>query len=193
MGIFRFVRLLSYTTKSSPEYKGKVGEQRVSFVIRRLIKEKGGYLIDDIHLPINKDKTTQIDHIYISKYGVFVIETKAYQGIIYGKTSDSKWVIYFANQKFDMYNPIKQNDLHIAAVNTNIKSLVTSPVSIVTILRANISNIHAKNVFNLPQMEKYFLNLKEEVMTNEEVEEIYQEISSYKKNASKKQDGLNED
>lgn len=185
MGIFRFLYVLDRTTRSSPEYKGKVGEARVSFIVNRLIKQKGGYLINDIVLPINKDRTTQIDHIYVSKYGVFVIETKAYQGLIYGKENDENWYIYFGGQKYEMYNPVAQNKLHIAAVNTCISSLKTPPVSLVTILRANISHISAKNVYNLPGLERYLLNLKDEVMSDEEVENIYKEIKYFKENPPK--------
>lgn len=45
---------------------------------------------------------TQIDHIYISKFGIFVVETKNYKGWIYGKTHDKEWTknVYGKNTLF---------------------------------------------------------------------------------------------
>ena len=48
------------------------------------------YVMDDVVLNTVRG-TTQIDHIVISKYGVFVIETKNYRGIIYGNDDSKKW------------------------------------------------------------------------------------------------------
>src|SRR6185503_2424889 len=51
--------------------------------------------------------TTQIDHILIADTGIFVIETKHYQGWIFGGPNQSQWtqVIYKKKSKFQ--NPIR--------------------------------------------------------------------------------------
>ena len=41
------------------------------------------YIFNDVILDTGQG-TTQIDHIVVSKYGVFAIETKNYRGEIYG-------------------------------------------------------------------------------------------------------------
>ena len=58
---------------SSPENIGKVGEKRVARKLDWLSKEY--IILNDIMLPTQYE-TTQIDHIVISPYGIFVIETK---------------------------------------------------------------------------------------------------------------------
>jgi len=56
-------------------------------------------------------RSTQIDHIIVSKYGIFVVETKNKDGRIYGSPSD-KWTQVFFNKKFHFQNPLRQNYLH---------------------------------------------------------------------------------
>ena len=55
-----------------------------------------------------------IDKI-ISVYGIFVIETKNYKGLIFGNEYDDnlKQVIYKISERFR--NPNKQNYCHVAA------------------------------------------------------------------------------
>jgi hypothetical protein len=52
--------------------------------------------LHDITIPSVKGKTTQIDHVVVSEYGVFVIETKNYTGWIVGDEKSDYWtqVIY---------------------------------------------------------------------------------------------------
>ena len=58
---------------NSPKYKGKEGENRVHNILMQLPDDY--VILDDIVLQTNRG-TTQIDHIVVSKYGVFAIETK---------------------------------------------------------------------------------------------------------------------
>ena len=48
------------------------------------------YVMDDVVLETTNG-TTQIDHIVVSKYGLFAIETKNYRGEIYGNDNSQKW------------------------------------------------------------------------------------------------------
>jgi len=45
-----------------------------------------------LYLPRPDGKgTTQIDHIVVSRYGIFVIETKNYRGWIFGSEKQRDW------------------------------------------------------------------------------------------------------
>ena len=80
--IIAFIALVIYLCwYNSPKQKGKRGEARIHDVIMQLPDEY--HVLDDVVLPTNRG-TTQIDHIVVSKYGVFAIETKNYRGDIYG-------------------------------------------------------------------------------------------------------------
>lgn len=68
-------------------------------------------IYNDITL-LRGDFTMQIDHLVISPYGVFVIETKDYKGKI-TNNDDKKFIQSFGNKSFTLNNPALQNSAHI--------------------------------------------------------------------------------
>ena len=58
-----------------PKIKGFIGEYMVSTKLSFLSGEY--HVFDDVYLE-NNGFSTQIDHVIISPYGIFVIETKNY-------------------------------------------------------------------------------------------------------------------
>ena len=93
---------------------GKAGEFWVKGELKHLSNDY--IVINDIM--INPDGYThQIDHVVISKYGIFVIETKQYNGYITGSKYDKKWVRHIGKQKIYYTNPILQNYGHIKSIS----------------------------------------------------------------------------
>jgi|ERR1017187_806649 hypothetical protein len=81
---------------------------------------------------------TQIDHIIVSRYGIFCLETKSHCGWIFGSTSDRYWTQVIYKNRYRMYSPYRQNYGHIKAVEKaigwirlkdTIKSLVVFPTA----------------------------------------------------------------
>lgn len=97
-----------------PKIKGYFGEKSVAFFLSRLDPEKYK-VINNIMLQIC-GRTTQIDHVVVSNYGIFVIETKNYQGWIMGNEYDDNWTQVIYKRKEKLQNPIKQNYGHIQAL-----------------------------------------------------------------------------
>lgn len=111
---FIIIILISFfilVTLFKNKIKGIVGEKTTSFYLNFLDKSKYK-IISDIVLK-NGEKTSQIDHIVISDYGVFVIETKNYKGWIFGNENSEYWTQVLYKKKSRFYNPIKQNYGHI--------------------------------------------------------------------------------
>ena len=118
--------LLIALIMSTPAMKGRIGEGKVKYYLQKLDPEK--YIVlHDCLIPSQNGKTTQIDHIVISKAGIFVIETKNYKGWIYGNEMSKQWtqVIYQRKEKF--YNPLHQNYGHIKAIEKLIGEQITLP------------------------------------------------------------------
>jgi len=94
-----------------PKIKGWLGEASINFWIRKRLDNTVYHLIPDVMLP-TPDGTTQIDHVIISRYGIFVLETKTYKGWIYGDEREAQWtqVIYRRKERFQ--NPLRQNYKH---------------------------------------------------------------------------------
>lgn len=60
-------------------YKKWIGKAGEFWVKRELKKLPNDYfIINDAMVKTSDNKTHQIDHIIVSKYGIFVIETKQY-------------------------------------------------------------------------------------------------------------------
>lgn len=143
----------------SPINKGKAGEMHVHNILLELPSEY--YIMDDVVLNTVRG-TTQIDHIVISRYGVFVIETKNYRGNIYGNDDSIHWTqkistdviyrkkwyktyTYVTKNKF--YNPVKQALGHMYEVKNSLKEwpyLKIVPIVVFT-GTASLENVHTNN------------------------------------------------
>ena len=101
------------------ELTGWAGEMLLHYYLKNKLDKKQYIVLHDIMLPTAEGVTTQIDHIVVSQWGVFVIETKSYSGSIYGKASEPQWTAkYNPRQKgFSFQNPIRQNYKHIATLS----------------------------------------------------------------------------
>jgi hypothetical protein len=93
-------------------FKGKLGEFIVNISAKLFLDKKQYRLIKNVTLP-TENGTTQIDHLIVSPYGVFVIETKNMKGWIYGSKNEPYWTqkIFKYSSKFQ--NPIHQNYKHV--------------------------------------------------------------------------------
>jgi len=55
-----------------------------------------------------KNGTAQIDHLLVSKYGLFIIETKNRNGWIFGSEDQKTWTQVVYGKKYPFQNPIRQ-------------------------------------------------------------------------------------
>jgi Nuclease-related domain len=92
-----------------------LGEARLSRATREHFYAPDYHLMNHITLQLG-DGTTQIDHILVSRFGVFVIETKDYKGWIFANERQASWTQVLFNGKFKFQNPIFQNFRHVRAV-----------------------------------------------------------------------------
>lgn len=52
--------------------------------------------------------TTQIDHLLVSEFGLFIVETKNLKGWIYESEQARKWTQVLFNKKYSFQNPLRQ-------------------------------------------------------------------------------------
>jgi nuclease-like protein len=106
-----------------PTLLGRSGE---NFVSRKLAELDPTHykVLNDLMLPsLGNTDTTQIDHVVVSAYSIFVIETKAHSGWIFGNAYHRNWTQVIYRYKKTFYNPLRQNYAHIKAVEALIKPL----------------------------------------------------------------------
>ena len=115
--IISFASLLAaFWLSRSTWSKGQIGERKINKALKRHLDKKKYRLLADLTLPTRDGETTQIDHVVISQYGIFVIETKNMSGWIFGDIHQAQWtqVIFKWRSKFQ--NPLRQNFGHVKTV-----------------------------------------------------------------------------
>lgn len=170
---------------SLPVVKGKIGEARVSSKLKRLAKKNGGHVINDVIIPGEDGKTSQIDHLYICKYGVYVVETKNYAGRIYGTDGQKDWtqVLAYGRTKNKLYNPVRQNLTHIIRLK-DLLNLEVEPTSVVVFVKANINNVISDYVYEIHKL-KHLVRGAKVVLDDNYVEDVTNRIMEYKLNPVK--------
>ncbi|MCE2571949.1 nuclease-related domain-containing protein [Motilimonas eburnea] len=103
--------------KRSRLYRTNAGERKVAELIQAQLDPQKEILLNNITLPCNDGSTTQIDHLLISQYGIYVIETKDYSGWIFGDPLSARWTQVLYRRKTRFQNPIRQNYAHIKAIS----------------------------------------------------------------------------
>lgn len=101
----------------TPFAKGLIGELLVNIAIKIRLDKSLYHLMNNVTLP-TEDGSTQIDHILVSQYGVFVIETKNMSGWIFGSEHQKVWTQNIYKQKHKFQNPLHQNYKHAKTIES---------------------------------------------------------------------------
>ncbi|MFR5856582.1 MAG: NERD domain-containing protein [Bacilli bacterium] len=144
-----------------PKFRGFMGEFWVKLELRKLPKDKY-VVLNDIMIKDEKG-THQIDHLVISKFGIFVIEMKNYYGLIKGKEFDNKWCQYLGKNKSYFINPIHQNFGHIKSLSNLLKLDDKYFISIICF--SNQAKVDVKSSSIVTQVDY----LKDEILKYEEL------------------------
>jgi hypothetical protein len=173
--------------------KGEVGESRVS---RKIIsysrKNSVSESFDNVILK-TPDGSTQIDHIIISIYGIFVIETKDYAGWIFGNENQQKWTqsligprefsIFgrrYSSVKYKFQNPLRQNYKHVKAVQKLLNVNMNKIFSIIVFAGdSEFKSEMPDNVIELHELPSYLNSYKEQILKIETVEMLSKKMSDY--------------
>ncbi|MGE6593713.1 nuclease-related domain-containing protein [Bacillus mycoides] len=165
--------------KHVPKWKGKAGEKLVKRILSKLNPESY-YVLHDVTVHTEYGDTTKIDHIVIAETGVFVIETKNYEGWIYGDEKAERWTKGIFRKKHSFQNPFRQNYKHTKAIEWVMEQQLPC-ISIVAFhpkCSLKRVNVHSKDKHVL-----YYNNLKKCIesytdvqLTKDEIQHIYQNI-----------------
>jgi hypothetical protein len=178
---------------NSPQSIGQRGEARVGNLLDEL--PQGYYVMNDIILKTERG-STQIDHVVVSKYGLFVIETKNYRGEIYGDDNRQQWTQIIATDvryarkwyktytyitKNHFYNPVKQSLGHLYEIRKNLPErpfLKIIPIVVFT-GDADLSKVQTSShvIYDdalLTTIQQY----KEELISDSEVQTIVTYLSN---------------
>lgn len=144
--------------RNTAKKKGQRGEARVANMLAELPKHY--VTLNDVVFAYEKG-TTQIDHIVVSPYAIFTIETKNYRGEIYGNDDKNEWKqiiktrkwyrnkwykIYTYITKNTLYNPVRQSIGHKIAIKKLIEHNYELPIIpiVVFVGDADLTGVHSR-------------------------------------------------
>ena len=170
----------------SPWFKGMLGESIVKFVAKLRLPKEIYHPIHNVTLQ-TVDGTTQIDHIFVSRYGIFVVETKNMKGWIFGNEKQAEWTQKIFKNNFKFQNPLRQNYKHTKALEAalNVPPGVIHSV-IVFVGDCTFKTKMPANVTQGGKYISYIKSFKELVLTQPQVLEVVEQIRSGRLEPSRK-------
>ena len=158
-------------------FKGKFGEFSVNCLLKRISKNDKGILYKNIIVLLDNN-SHQIDHVLISKKGIFVVETKNYSGTIYGSDYQKDWtqVFNYGKQKYKFYSPVRQNYTHVEVLNNFLNNKYNIN-NVIIFYKNSINNIKSKYVYTMKTFRDYYNNLSY-IYSDKELNEIINTINN---------------
>lgn len=171
-----------------PVIKGKLGERKVSKLLKKLTKKNGVFINNLTIGNETSSKTHQIDHVLISTKGIFSIETKNYSGRIYGEDDQKEWtqVLNYGKVKNKFYSPVKQNETHIYSLKEKLKEKDIYIHNVVIFLGAYIDYVKSDYVFTKREFKRYYKKLPD-INDEDIILKIYDKLIESKENIKNKE------
>jgi hypothetical protein len=159
---------------------GKIGARR----IHRVLSTRSKDVLDDFLLPGAYGGLTRIDHAILTSGGILCIQTKHYNGIIFGDADEPQWTNVDGIHRRKFLNPLIQNEgrtraLQKAAPDVPVANLIvfTGDVQFTSATEKNVIHVRdldvyiAKFVFGPCKIEDWdavWMTVKSAALTDEE-------------------------
>jgi len=159
-------------------FKGVLGEWQVNLLIKFFLDKNEYHLIKNVTLPTD-DGTTQIDHIIVSRYGIFVVETKNMKGWIFGSANQKQWTQQIFKHKSKFQNPLHQNYKHVKTLEACLNAKNDSIFSVIIFIGdSTFKTKMPDNVRFARGGINYIKNKTDIVFNDEAVKNIIEQIES---------------
>lgn len=139
-------------------------------------------------------KSSQIDHMIVSPYGIFVIETKNHKGFIFGDMQSRVWTqvlkgekggnVYGNRSHYTFLNPVLQNELHLQHLNKEwkIPRQVMTGMVVFTSPDADLSNVNCSCCYTVDTLAMAISSYQKQIFTLKKKDRIVEMID--KRNSS---------
>lgn len=128
------------------------------------------YIFNNIIVTSSVTVTTQIDHIIVSRYGIFVIENKDYSGWIFGHKNQKKWTQILWGKKSHFQNPLLQNFAHESALKEHMPFLKKRFYSVIIFSEdSEFKTEMPPNIMHGEDLIDYIESKKEEIVSEGEM------------------------
>lgn len=157
-------------------FKGLIGEFVVKLTAKLRLPSNTYFPFHNVTLP-TADSSTQIDHIFVSEFGIFVVETKNMKGWIFGGEKQRQWTQKIYKKSFRFQNPLHQNYKHVKTLGEllNVSSEAIHSV-IVFVGDCRLKSPFPSNVAKGGEYVSFIKSFSEPVLTQTEVQNVISQI-----------------
>jgi len=158
----------------------RIGKHR----LRKILHSHSANVIEDFILPGAYGGLTHIDYAILTSGGILCIQTKHYNGIVFGDAPEPQWTNVDGVNRRKFLNPLIQNEgrskaLQKVVPNVPVASLVvfTGAVQFTSVLEKNVVHIRDLNSYiskfvfgpcKIKDWDAVWMTVKAEALTDEE-------------------------
>ncbi|MDE2420763.1 MAG: NERD domain-containing protein [Gammaproteobacteria bacterium] len=167
----------------SPLCNGFLGEFAINTSITHSLNPNQYHLLKDITIPYEYG-STQLDHVIVSKFGVFVLEAKYVKGLIFGSECDKTWSQKFYESTTQFQNPLYENHKKVKILQ-QLLGLTHEQMHLLVVFVGDctLKSTMPENVTKGKDYLKFIKSKTDEVLSEQEVTEIIGKIESGRLNA----------
>lgn len=170
--------VLAASILRSPWAKGHMGEWLVRFMLRWRLDKATYFPLHNVTLT-TPDGSTQIDHVLVSRFGIFAIETKNMQGWIFGGERQSEWTQKIYKRTFKFQNPLRQNYKHTKALEATLQVPELAIHSVIVFVGGSTFKTEMPaNVTYGGGCVRFILSFTEPVFDDQQVQHLVQQLQT---------------
>jgi restriction system protein len=156
--------------------KGHIGEGLVRLAAHLRLPQRRYRRLHNVTLD-TATGTTQIDHVFIARQGIFVVETKNMRGWIFGDEQQPQWTQQFAQRSFAFQNPLRQNYKHVMTLQATLGVELAQVHSVVSFVGSSrFKTPMPANVTQGAGFIRHIKSFRQKVFTQAEVDALYQAL-----------------
>jgi len=167
------------------QMRGWNGERIVANRLRKGLPNPDYFIFHNVYMPTTDGMTTQIDHVVVSEFGVFVLETKNYSGWIFASEDSKVWTQTLPRSKHTFQNPIRQNYRHVCAIAENLGLPKSYIRGVVVFTDGEFKRGMPPGVVYSSGAVQYVKSFSSRILKRKEVEQIVAAISEWDASVSK--------
>lgn len=163
--------------------KGWIGEKKTAFFLWLYLSGKAYHSFHNVILR-SGNGTTQIDHIVVSVFGVFIIETKNIKGWIFGSESQANWTQSIYGNNYSFQNPLRQTyrQKKVLAEFLDIEESSIYPI-VYFVGKVRFRTPMPKNVLS-SRLIRFIKRFRDPIFTLDEVDHMVSKIEWYRSTSS---------
>lgn len=179
LAIIGFIWLITRIRKKIVSlFRGWIGEKKTTFYLWLSLNSKVYRRFHEVIIP-SGNGTTQIDHLLVSPYGLFIVETKNKKGWIFGSKGQKNWTQSLYGNNYSFQNPIRQTfrQKKILSEFLGVNELTVHTVTYF-VGKCKFKTELPDNVIR-SRLGKYIKQFKDRILPPEEVDRVVGEIKYY--------------